>query len=275
MAINDEIFKLGVLFVDDNQKILDLLKLDLRAAQDEYNFYFEQDPLHALERIKQGGIHIVFADFDMPQMDGLEWLKNVRSIDPMIVRLVITAFGDLGTTERFVENAEIFGFIKKPWKRDYLLGQLDQARSYFMSTHPNYDGDPWSVVVAMYGDDGSLEIECKYPGIAPFDAEVVAKKVFESFPDLFEDDFESSGYTLPLTYERVTVRCYFERIEGVDKVKGILFLKQNIESWQVQVIDEVYQSFREEVKTGGSDFHFIVHNMVDELMGKFVKSANN
>ena len=265
--------KLGVLFVDDNQKILDLLQLDLRAVEDEYSFYFELDPLHALERIKQGGIHIVFADFDMPDMDGLEWLKNVRSIDPTIVRLVITAFGDLGTTEKFVENAEVFGFIKKPWTREYLLGQLDQAKGFFLNEHPNYDGHPWSIVAATYSTSGEIELQCKYPGIAPFDAETVIKKIFESFPDLFEEEFEPEGYTLPLTYEKVTARSYFE--SRGEFISGIFFIKNVIEGWEVKIIDETYASFIDQLREPSSNYVFTLHEMLDSLIDRFSKSSND
>ena len=74
-----------------------------------------------------GGFDLLVADMNMPRMDGLELLKQVRQHHDAIVTIVITGYG---TIESAVEAVKLgaFDYLTKPIVDDELLLVVDKAR---------------------------------------------------------------------------------------------------------------------------------------------------
>jgi two-component system response regulator AtoC len=53
-----------------------------------------------VERVKQGGIDLVVSDVKMPDLDGLDLLREVREVQPAPYVITITAFGSIDTAIR-------------------------------------------------------------------------------------------------------------------------------------------------------------------------------
>ncbi len=82
--------KLNVVVVDD--EIVNLLLLESILSKDEYKNVFTFDnPLEALEYIKNNKTDVLVTDFNMPQMNGIELLKETKAIYPDLVSIMITA----------------------------------------------------------------------------------------------------------------------------------------------------------------------------------------
>ena len=69
-----------------------------------------------LERLGQGGVEMIITDWNMPEMDGLEFVKTVRTQNPVIPILMVTALNELGDIERAVQ-AGADDFLTKPVHR--------------------------------------------------------------------------------------------------------------------------------------------------------------
>ena len=103
-----------VLFVDDDEAILRSLE---RGLLDEpYNQLFAKSGQEALEILKREEVHVIVTDMLMPEMDGVELLKNVKEMYPNIIMIILSGYAEEDALRVAVEQREIFKLIPKPWK---------------------------------------------------------------------------------------------------------------------------------------------------------------
>lgn len=107
--------KSRVLVVDDEESIREFLEIMLR--KEGYEVTCAEDGQKALETIKKKSIDLVISDLQMPNMTGIELLRQVRDQYPEMLFMMITAFG---TTETAVEAMKLgaYDYITKPFKID-------------------------------------------------------------------------------------------------------------------------------------------------------------
>lgn len=105
------------LLVDDEINILQALQRTLRQKIRDEKFLMElyTDPRQALQRTSEVAFDLVISDFHMPQMNGVEFLEQVRNAQPDAVRLMLSASADFDTIINAVNRAEVFRYITKPW----------------------------------------------------------------------------------------------------------------------------------------------------------------
>jgi two-component system, NtrC family, response regulator PilR len=87
-----------VLVVDDERSMRELLSIVLR--RDGYEVLIAEDGAAAVEVLKKERIDILITDIRMPQMNGVDLLREAKRIAPDIVSIVMTAFA---STETAVE----------------------------------------------------------------------------------------------------------------------------------------------------------------------------
>jgi CheY-like chemotaxis protein len=105
----------SVLVLDDEFDIISLIKQSLsRIGLHVYAF---TDPLLALEhfRINCKNYVLVVSDIRMPGMNGFEFVRKIREINPAIKVLLMSAF-EVNSTELAagLGSTKIDGFIQKP-----------------------------------------------------------------------------------------------------------------------------------------------------------------
>ncbi|MBN2402707.1 MAG: response regulator, partial [Spirochaetes bacterium] len=81
--------KLHAISIDDDE--VNLLIIEKLAIKVELDIKSFSDPVKALEYIKKTHIDIVFADYMMPEMNGIELIKNIRVYHPNIPIVMITS----------------------------------------------------------------------------------------------------------------------------------------------------------------------------------------
>lgn len=113
-----------ILVVDDEESIREFL--DIMLKKEGYEVTLAEDGQVALEFVKKKTFDMVISDLQMPNMTGLELLKEVKIQFPDIVFLMITAFG---TTESAVEAMKLgaYDYITKPFKIDEVRINIAQA----------------------------------------------------------------------------------------------------------------------------------------------------
>ena len=115
-----------ILFVDDEERIVRLLRMTFR---DIYDVYTATGGAEALEIMAREPIEVVVSDQRMPEMTGIELLAQIRSTYPTAVRILLTGYADLVAIIGAVNEGEIFRFLSKPWKQDELRAVLAEAVS--------------------------------------------------------------------------------------------------------------------------------------------------
>ena len=86
------IHPISVLYVDDEPALLEIGKLYLERTK-EFAVTIAPSASVALDLLKSGGIQAIVSDYQMPEMDGIAFLKQVRATDPHIPFIVFTGRG--------------------------------------------------------------------------------------------------------------------------------------------------------------------------------------
>ena len=114
-----------ILIVDDEEIVLVALRDTL--LREGYRVVPSPHAIHALSVLKQEKFSVVITDQQMPMVSGLEFLAQVREIQPDATRILITAVLSLSTVIDAINKGEIYRFIVKPWLREELLATVKNA----------------------------------------------------------------------------------------------------------------------------------------------------
>lgn len=86
---------LKILIVDDNRADINIFIRHLKSIERwEFDIHFSLDADSALEQISGGGFQIIFLDFKLPRMSGLDFLKKFRTVDNKCPVVILTGQGN-------------------------------------------------------------------------------------------------------------------------------------------------------------------------------------
>jgi nitrogen regulation protein NR(I) len=112
-----------ILIVDDDKSIRYSLK---RMLEEKYSILTAQNGEEALDRAKKSPPDLIIMDIKMPGRNGIDVLKEIRSIDPKALVIIMTAYG---TTETAIEAMKYgaFDYILKPFPIPQMKGLVEKA----------------------------------------------------------------------------------------------------------------------------------------------------
>ncbi|MDR4505222.1 MAG: response regulator [Candidatus Scalindua sp.] len=114
-----------ILFVDDDISILSACK---RLLSSEYDVMTADSGKQGIIALKENGpVAVVFSDFRMPEMNGIQFLSTSRQISPDTVRILLTGQADMQATIDAVNEGNIFLFLTKPCENPKLMKALNLA----------------------------------------------------------------------------------------------------------------------------------------------------
>ena len=126
-----------ILLVDDEPGILSALRRLLMLTPCAFNgetYRLQVDciscPEEALRAVQSVPYEMVISDFRMPGMDGVELLRQVRTIQPNAVRFILSGYADLQALVSAINEAQISRFIAKPWNDYELVAAIAQGLAY-------------------------------------------------------------------------------------------------------------------------------------------------
>ncbi|MDA7977411.1 MAG: response regulator [Pirellulales bacterium] len=101
-----------LLLVDDDPNILQGYKRQLRKIFEIETAIGAHEGLEAIA--SQGPFAVVVSDMQMPEMDGVQFLKAVKKSSPDSVRMMLTGNADQSTAMEAVNDGHVFQFLTKP-----------------------------------------------------------------------------------------------------------------------------------------------------------------
>lgn len=113
-----------VLFVDDEQRILDGLRRMLRFRRGDWRMDFALGGEAALERVASESYHVVVTDMRMPGMDGVELLSRIQERSPESARVVLSGQTDSSLAARAARVAH--QFLAKPSSPEAVCSVVDR-----------------------------------------------------------------------------------------------------------------------------------------------------
>jgi two-component system, response regulator, stage 0 sporulation protein F len=125
----------SILVVDDEPDVGDLFRQRFRreARQGTYVLHFALSAAEALERLAgeiEPQLIVILSDINMPGMDGLALLREIKMRRPDLPVMMVTAYGDEERRRRAAEYGAA-EFITKPVDFDLLKERLRQLHAPF------------------------------------------------------------------------------------------------------------------------------------------------
>ncbi|MEX1329331.1 MAG: sigma-54 dependent transcriptional regulator [Desulfobacterales bacterium] len=106
-----------ILFVDDDTTILSLVEEYLNAFN--YRVSVVDNGLKALELIEEKNFDVVFTDFKMPDINGLELLALIKEYRPLTEVIIVTGHGTMESAIQAMKYGS-YDYIQKPFKLEVL-----------------------------------------------------------------------------------------------------------------------------------------------------------
>lgn len=114
-----------LLFVDDEPSILSALRRLFRPQG--YRLLVAESGQAGLDILAVETVDLVISDMRMPHMDGAQFLKEVRTRHPEIIRILLTGYADMTSTIAAINEGEIYRYISKPWDDNEILMTVRDA----------------------------------------------------------------------------------------------------------------------------------------------------
>lgn len=118
-----------ILLLDDEENLIKWLSYALE--QNGFEVFATTEPKTAINQLRIEKFHCVLSDIRMPEMDGYQFLKEVRAINPQIPLIFITAYGNMESVIRAMRD-HASDYIQKPFSIEEILvrirAQLKPAR---------------------------------------------------------------------------------------------------------------------------------------------------
>ena len=118
-----------ILIVDDEENVVNSLKRSLRKI-DNWEVTTFTSGTEALQYANSISFDLIISDFRMPEMNGVEFLSQVKKIQPNTARIILSGYTDLEALIGAINEAEIFRFISKPWNDYELILTIEQSLKY-------------------------------------------------------------------------------------------------------------------------------------------------
>jgi DNA-binding NtrC family response regulator len=123
-----------ILIVDDDEPILKSLRRVLSmtpctGGDVTYKLSIDtfSSPEEALNKARHTAYDLVLSDYRMPGMNGVQFLKALREIQPDAARLILSGYADLNGLIAAINEAGISRFISKPWNDYELVSAIGHA----------------------------------------------------------------------------------------------------------------------------------------------------
>jgi CheY-like chemotaxis protein len=120
----------SILIVDDEPDVAELFRQRFRreVRQSQYVMHFASSAEEALDKLAEGirpQLIVILSDINMPGMDGLGLLREVKARHADLPVIMVTAYGDDERRRRASEYGAA-EFVTKPVDFDFLKRQLQR-----------------------------------------------------------------------------------------------------------------------------------------------------
>ena len=162
--------QVDILVVDDDISHCTILQALLRGWG--YRVALANNGLQALEKVREKVFDLVLCDIRMAEMDGIETLKEIKTFNPSIPVLIMTAYSSVDTAVEALKSGAL-DYLIKPLDFDKLQLTLSEALAHTrLSESPL--AEPPAAQFGMVGDSPAMRaLLNNITLVAPSDATVL------------------------------------------------------------------------------------------------------
>lgn len=111
--------KAKILFIDDQENILQSLKLSLRSMRNEWDMSFAPSGAEGLEMFDRIWPDVVVTDMRMPNLDGTHVLRGIQKRKPDVGKIILSGYSD---KETVIKNLQLANeYLSKPCRTQDLI----------------------------------------------------------------------------------------------------------------------------------------------------------
>ena len=138
-----------LLIVDDEEMVLTSLRSFL-MLETEYEVLTFSSAAQALEAVNGRTIDLVVSDYLMPGMTGIDFLLEVKKLQPYATRILLTGYADKENAIKAINEVGLYQYVEKPWdnnelkliiqnglERRFLMEKLEQKISEVQQVQRN------------------------------------------------------------------------------------------------------------------------------------------
>lgn len=170
-----------ILLIDDDEYVR--LSGEVLLSQHFSKVECLDDPAKVAEALKREIYDVVLLDMNFQPghtdgTQGQEVLQQIRTLDPAISVVLITAFGDISLAVETVKNGA-FDFILKPWQNEKLLSTIRAAAQYSRSQRK---------ILQLQSQQNLLQADMDQPHLELIGHSSAMKAVFSSIQKVAKTD---------------------------------------------------------------------------------------
>lgn len=214
----------SVLCVDDEPEMLELIEAYLNRGSESLTVETVTSPTAGLDRLGAGEIDCIVSDYQMPEIDGLEFLDAVREDHPDVPFILFTGKGSEAVAERAI-SAGVTDYIQKGRSSDtfaVLVNRVENAIDQYRAEREAHASDRRIRRIFERVTDGFLAIDRDWrltyvnsqaASVLDRDGDgLLGDVVWEALPELEETGFESALREAMARQEPTTVEEYNEAL---------------------------------------------------------------
>ena len=111
---------ISVLHVDDDEMFGEMVGSYLEEMEDDIEVRTETDPRAALDHVESATVDCIVSDYEMPEIDGLQFLRAVRETYPNLPFILFTGRGSEAVATEAIDRGVSF-YLQKDGRESYTL----------------------------------------------------------------------------------------------------------------------------------------------------------
>ena len=113
-----------ILVVDDDHTLRETLKTSLEFH--DFIVSTAEDGVRAVEKVQREDFDLVVMDVNMPNMNGIEALKEIKKVNAGVIVIILTAYSNINDAVEVVKEGA-YNYLEKPIKHDHLASLIKRA----------------------------------------------------------------------------------------------------------------------------------------------------
>lgn len=116
--------KPSIFYLDDEEVLTDIFR---EMFSDEYEVWTAVTLPEARRILSGRAPDIIISDWSMPEISGLDFLREAAELYPDSFRIMLTGFANAGDLIKEISTGLIQFFISKPWSEEQMRKALERA----------------------------------------------------------------------------------------------------------------------------------------------------
>ena len=120
--------KYKIMIIDDEPVNLRTLE---RLFRRDYHVVTAQSGAEALTLLRHHDVALLISDQRMPEMTGIELMKNTVALRPQMVKILLTGYTDVSALIEAINCGQVYRYLTKPWHNDDLRLTVSRALEHY------------------------------------------------------------------------------------------------------------------------------------------------